>query len=156
MLLLCIDLLAEALLNLNPFCLVWRTCLVMYFVQSQFIVVLGCLNSRSPAWWSKDITSLDDTQTYSLTTAHGFKQIILDPTRILPRSSSCIDLVFTNQPNFVIDCGTHPSFHPNCYHQITFCKLNLKVEYPPTYDPVVCNFKISNNGAIKKAIELVN
>ena len=124
--------------------------------KSQFIVVLGCLNSRSPAWWSKDITSLDDTQTDSLTTVHGFKQIILDPTRILPRSSSCIDLVFTDQPNFVIDCGTHPSFHPNCYHQITFCKLNLKVEYPPTYEPVVWNFKKSNNGAIKKAIELVN
>ena len=44
----------------------------------------------------------------------------------------------------------------NCHHQITFCKLNLKVEYPPPYQRLVWNFKKSNNDAIKGAIELVN
>ena len=124
--------------------------------KSQFTVVLGDLNARSPAWWSEDITTLHGTQIDSLTTMHGFKQIISDPTHILPHSSSCIDLIFTDQPNYVIDSGTHPSLHPNCHHQITFCKLNLKVEYPPPYERLVWNFKKSNNDAIKKAIELVN
>ena len=64
---------------------------------------------------------------------HGFKEIISDPTQILPQSSSYIDLIFTDQPNCVIDFGTHPSLHPNFHHQIKFCKLNLKVEYPPPY-----------------------
>ena len=31
----------------------------------------------------------------------------------------CIDLIFTDQPNYVIDCGTHPSLNKNCHHQIT-------------------------------------
>ena len=93
--------------------------------KSQFTVVLGDLNSRSPAWWSKDITTLHGTQIDPLATMHGFKKIIFDPTYILPQSSSCIDLIFTDQPNYVIDCGTHPSLHPNYHHQITFCKLNL-------------------------------
>ena len=57
-------------------------------------------------------------QTDSLATTHCFKQII--STHILPQSSSCIDL--------------HPYLHRNCHHEITFCKLNLKVnlkvEYP--------------------------
>ena len=49
------------------------------------------------------------------------------------------------------------SLHKNCHHQITFCKLNLKVEYPPPYQHLVCNFKKSHNDAIKRrAIELVN
>ena len=87
---------------------------------------------------------------------HGFKQIISDPTHILPHSSYCIDLIFTDQPNYVIDSGTHPSIHPNCHHRITFCKLNLKVEYPPPYERLVWNFKKSNNDVIRKAIELVN
>ena len=91
-------------------------------------------------------------QSDSLTTMHGFKQIISDTTHILPQSSSCIDLIFTDQPNYVTDCGTHPSLHPNCHHQITFCKLNFKVEYTPPYERVVWNFKKSNNDAIKKAI----
>ena len=93
--------------------------------KSQFTVVLGDFNARSPAWWSKDITTLHGTQIDPLATMHGFKKIIFDPTHILPQSSSCIDLIFTDQPNYVIDCGTHPSLHPNYHHQITFCKLNL-------------------------------
>ena len=103
----------------------------------------------SPAWWSKDITTLYGTQIGSLTTMHGFKQIISDPTRILPQSSSCIDLIFTDQPNYVTDRGTHPSLHPNCHHQTTFCKLNLKVEYLAPYEHLVWNFKKSYNDAIK-------
>ena len=98
--------------------------------KSQFTVVLGALNARSPAWWSKGITPSHDTQINSLTTTHGFKEIISDPTHILPQLSSCIDLIFTDQYNYVIDCGTYPSLHPNCHHQITFYKLDLKVEYP--------------------------
>ena len=38
------------------------------------------------------------------------------------------NLIFKNQPNLVIDSGTHPSRHPNCCHQIIHCKINLQVE----------------------------
>ena len=40
--------------------------------KSQFTVVLGDLNARSPAWWSEDITTLHGTQIDSLTTLHDF------------------------------------------------------------------------------------
>ena len=72
---------------------------------------------------------------------HVFKQIISDPTLTLPQSSSGINLIFTDQPNYVIDCGTRPSLHPNCQHQITFCKLNLNVEYPPPYEASCLEFQ---------------
>ena len=126
------------------------------FSKSQFTVVLGDFNVRSSTWWSNDITNPNGTLTDSLTTAHGFKQLISDTTHILPQSLSCIDLIFTDQPNFVIDCVTHPSLNKNCHRQITFYKLNLKVDYPPPYQHLVWNFKKLNNDAIKRAIELVN
>ena len=126
------------------------------FSKSQFTVILGDFNARSSTWWSNDITNINGTLIDSLTTTHGFKQLISDATHILPQSTSCIDLIFTDQPNYIIDCGTHPSLNKNCHHQITFCKLNLKVEYPPPYQRLVWNFKKSNNDAIKRAIELVN
>ena len=69
---------------------------------------------------------------------------------------SCIDLISTDQPNYIIDCGTHSSLNKNCHHQITFCKLNLKDECPPPYQHHLWNFKKANNYAIKKAIEPVN
>ena len=74
--------------------------------------------------------TLHGTQIDSLTTTHGFKHIISYPTHILPQSSSCIDLIFKDQPNYLIDGGTYPSLHSNYHHQITFCKLN------PTVPPI--------------------
>ena len=125
--------------------------------KSQFTVISGDLNARSAEWWSEDIATLHGTQIDSLTTTHGFKHLIFDATHILPESSSCIDLIFTDQPNYVIDCGTHPSFHPNCHHQITFCKFEYShFEYPPPYQDLAWNFNKSNNDPIKNAIELVN
>ena len=107
------------------------------FSKSQFTVILGDFNARSSSCWSNDITNPNSNLIDSLTTTHGFKQLISDATHILPQSLSCIDLIFTDQLNYVIDCGTHPSFNENCHHQITFCKLNLKVEYPPPYQGLV-------------------
>ena len=69
---------------------------------------------------------------------------------------ACTDLIFTDQPNYVIDFGTYPSLNRNCHQQITFCKWNLKVEYPSPYQRLLWNFEKSNNDAIKRAIELVN
>ena len=100
----------------------------MLFSKSQFTVVLGDFNARSLTWWSNDITNLNGTLIDLLTTTHGIKQLISDANHILLTSMSCIDLIFTDQPNYVLDCSTHPSLHKNCHHQIKFCKLNLKVE----------------------------
>ena len=75
---------------------------------------------------------------------------------ILPSSSSCIDLIFTDQPSLVVSSGAHPSLHANCHHQITYCKLNLKIEYPPPYQHLVWNFKKANITSIRKAILTVN
>ena len=97
------------------------------FSKSQFTVILGDFNARSSTWWSNDITNVNGTLIDSLTTTNGFKQLISDTTHIIPQSMSCIDLIFTDQPNYIIDCGTHPSLNKNCHHQITFCKLNLRV-----------------------------
>ena len=44
--------------------------------------------------------------------------------------SSCIDLIFTSQPNLVMDAGVRPSLHANCQHQIVYAKFNLKIQYP--------------------------
>ena len=156
MLLQCIGLLVKAVLNLNLPFLVLKTCSAAFFFfsKSRFAVILVDFNARSSTWWSKDIPNINGTLIDSLTTTHGFKQLISDATHILPQSTSCIDLIFTDQPNYVIACGTHPSLNENFRHQITFSKLNLKVEYPPTYQRLVRNFKKSKNDATKKLFNL--
>ena len=72
--------------------------------------------------------------------------------KILPR----IDLIFTSQPNIVVESGVHPSLHPNCHHQIIFAKFNLKIYYPPPYLREVWHYKEANADLIKRAISNFN
>ena len=87
---------------------------------------------------------------------YGFQQLISEPTRILKNSSSYIDLIVTDQPNLITDSGTHPSLHPNCHHNITFCEINLKITYPPPYRTLALDIKIANISSIRKAIKIVD
>ena len=77
----------------------------------------------------------------------GLYQVISGPTHIFSQSSSCIDLIFTDQPHLVTDCGIQTSLYPNCHHQITYCKLNLKIN---------CDYKKVNNVCMKEALRTVN
>ena len=81
-------------------------------------------------------------------------QVINEPTHILDNSKSCIDLIFTSQPNMIMDSGVHPSLHSNCHHQIIYAKFDLKVFYLPPYERTVWHFFWANSDHIKKAINL--
>ena len=119
-----------------------------------FVLITGDFNARSTNWWKNDLSTSEGTQIDSLTTSYGLSQIISDPTHILPNSSSCIDLIFTNQPNLVTVSGVHPSLHPKCHHQIVFAKLNLKVDYPPLYERLIWDYKNADIPSINRAIDI--
>ena len=95
------------------------------------IVLIGDLNAKSKNWYSHDKTSHEGNEIENVTAQFGLQQIIKEPTHISNTSSSCIDLIFTSQPNLVTDSGIHSSLHPNCHHQRVFAKLNLRTVYPP-------------------------
>ena len=88
----------------------------------------------------------------NITSQFELHQIINEPTYILENSSSCIDLIFTSQPNLSVESGTQPSLHPNCHHQIIYAKFNLEVLYPPPYTREVWHYKDSNVDLIRRSI----
>ena len=110
-------------------------------------LMAGDFNARTLSWWRKDSTTLEGTQIDGLSCSFGLNQLISSPTHILQNSSSCINLIFTNQSNLVIDSGVHPSLHANCHHQITYSLLNLKIEYPPLYERLVWDYKKADSKA---------
>ena len=128
----------------------------MESVKPNFTVVLGDHNAHSRSCWASGTNTPEDMQLDALTSSYGLQQLVNEPTHILPSSSSCIDLIFTDQHSLVVKSGAHPSVHANCHHQITYCKLNLKIEYPPPYQLLVWNFKKANIASIRKAIHTVN
>ena len=98
-----------------------------------FLLLIGDFNAKSSNWSSNDTTTAKVAQLDYFTSLYGMKQVIAEPTHILESSASCIDLIFTNQPNIVMDSGVHLSLHEKCHHQIIYSKLNLRIEYPPPY-----------------------
>ena len=95
-----------------------------------FTTLLGDFNARSKSGWVHDITNYEGTQIESINSLYSFYQLISEPTHILQNLSPCIDLIFTDQPNLVINSRIKPSLHENCDHQITYVKFNLQTIFP--------------------------
>ena len=55
-------------------------------------------------------------------------QLMNSATYIIGNSSSCFDLLFTQQSNLVTSSGAH-TLHNNFHHQMTFLHINLPIEY---------------------------
>ena len=119
-------------------------------------IVTGDFNSRCSSWWPNDINTPEGLKLYSLTSLNGFSQLIHEPTHIQANSSSCIDLIFTDQPKLSVNSGVHTSLHQNCHHQIVYSRFNLDIYYPPLYERLIWDYKKADTKVIRKALDLVN
>ena len=109
-------------------------------------------NSKLNSWYANNNTNIEGSKSDILTASFGSNQIINEPTHILNNSSSCVDLIFTSQPNLVIESRVHYSLHANCHHQITYVKFNLNVIYPPQYEREVWHYKLVNSDCLQRVI----
>ena len=91
------------------------------------MVVLGDFNAKSNSWYANDNTNIEVSKIDILISSFGFNQIIKEPTHILNNSSSCMDLIFTSQPNLVRESGFHSSLHANYHHQMINVKFNFNI-----------------------------
>ena len=78
---------------------------------------------------------------------HGLHQLMSNPTHISLNSLSCID-----QTNLAVNCGVQPSLHPNCHHQIIYCKLNLMSEYTHQSERLFRKSEHVNKNRITRAL----
>ena len=115
--------------------------------KPHLLLITGDFNARFSSWWSGDVDNIKGARLEPIISFYGLHQIINELTHKLSSPSSCIDLIFTNQPNMITNSGVHPSLHQNCHHQKIFAKVNMKIFYPP------CN---TNVEAINSAIESFN
>ena len=115
------------------------------------IVVLGDFIAKSNNWFKTDITSLEGSMIYTITSSYGLNELIQEPTHILNSSSSCIDLTFTSQQNSFIESGIHSLLHSYCQHQKVFAKFILSIFYPPPYEGTVWYYERANTELIRRA-----
>ena len=93
-------------------------------------VILGDFNAKLSLWYNNDITAYEGSKIDGVTSQFGYQQIIKESTHIIGYSWSSVNLIFTTQPNLVMESGVHSSLHSNCHLHIKFPKFNLKIHFP--------------------------
>ena len=106
-------------------------------------------------WYSHDKRRFEVSTTESIISQFELHQLISEPTHLLQSSSSCVGLIFTSQPNIIVESGVHPSLHPNCHHQTVFAKFSLKIYYLPLYLREVWQYKEANADLIKRSVAIL-
>ena len=114
-------------LNFKPS---WQI-LKIYTLKSKLKNLTGDFNAHSQLWWPDGDTTPEGTELEELFTSIGLFQLISEPTNFEPhKNPSCIDLIITDQPNLILDCGTRPSLDPYCHHQMIYGKINFRIPPP--------------------------
>ena len=101
------------------------------------IVIIGDFNVKSKDCCWNNKTNFECSILDFLTSQFCLSQRIKEPTHIIKSWKSCINLIFTCQPNWVIDSAVQDSLHSNCHQQIIYVKFNLKIFYLSPYGRVV-------------------
>ena len=84
-------------------------------MQRNPFLVIAVGGFESSYWFCQNKTSFEGDVIENLTSQFGLHQVIKEPTHILDTSSSRIDLIFTSQPNLIIESGVHLYLHSNCH-----------------------------------------
>ncbi len=84
----------------------------------------------------------------------GLDKLIAEPTHLVGTSKSCIDLIFTDQPNFIIESSVHPKLHEQCHHQIVYGKLSVSNVKLPPYKRRIWYYDKADFVSIRKSIEM--
>ena len=79
-----------------------------------------------------------------MTSANGVTHLTNEPTHLQTSNTSCIDLIFTDQPKLSVNPGVHASLHPICHDQIVHSSFNLNKFYTPPYQRLVWDYKKAN------------
>ena len=118
------------------------------------VVITGDFNCRSSQWWENDIDNEEGKIFEPFTSDLGMHQLISEPTHIMGDSKSCIDVIFTDQPNLFVESGVHPSLHEQCHHQIVYGELSMKNLSPPPYRRRIWLNDRADVLAIRKSIQM--
>ena len=122
----------------NPFC----------------VIITGDFNCRSTQWWENDTENNEGKIFEPLSSDNGLHQLIAEPTHLMGDSKSCIDLIFTDQPNLFVESGVHPSLHEQCHHQIVHGKLSVSNIALPPYFRKIWYYDKADFVAIRTSIEM--
>ena len=104
-------------------------------------------------YWLDGKNTLEGKRLDDLFSSLGLHQLINEPTNFQPnKNPSCIDLIVTDQPNLVLDCGTRSSLDSLCHHQVIYGRIIIKTPPHTPYDRKIWHFNRANVELIRQSI----
>ena len=85
-------------------------------------IIAGDFNWKRSKLYSFDAKDDIVKELDTITSTAGYNQRIDIPTHFTNRSSSCIDLIFTSDPNIIVNSDIEKSLCSSCHHDITYGK----------------------------------
>ena len=89
-------------------------------------IITGDFNARSKKWWKLAKENFEGHEIKIITRAAGYSQLVNQPTHITKDSLSCIDLIFTSNPNLI-------NSSEKCHHNIVYGRIDFKTPLAPPY-----------------------
>ena len=71
-------------------------------------------------------------------------------------SLSCIDLIFTSNPNLINSSGVEISLFEKCHHNIVYGKIDFKIPIPPPYMREVWDYKNASAESIQRSVSSID
>ena len=91
-----------------------------------------------------------------ITRAAGYSQLINQPTHITKDYFTCIELIFTSNPNLINSSGVEMSLFEKCHHNIVYGKIDFKIPIPPPYMREVWVYKNASAESIQRSISSID
>ena len=89
----------------------------------------------------------------SLTSSLDLHQLVSEPTHFIGNTKSCIDLIFTDQPNLFGETEIHPSIDPLCRHNIISGKINIRCPPVPPFNRQIWHYDKADSNAVRQSIQ---
>ena len=132
-------------------------CVTISKLKPSGIILCGDFNARSPLFWDNESTETPEGKILSdFMMLNYMEQLINEPTHLPDNSSTCIDLILTDQPDAFVDSGVIASLDDHCKHQIIYGKLNFNTPCPPPYKRTIWEYKKADIQAIELSFQLID
>ena len=121
------------------------------------IVLTGDFYARSPFFWEDDLDTREGNLLSDLAISNNFEQLINEPTHIRDDGTqTCIDLLFTNQPQSFTNVEVLPHPVSQSKHLIIHGKLNFSMPSPPPYKRKIWEYNKANHVNINNQMNCVD
>ena len=115
-------------------------------------IITGDFNARSTKWWKLDKENLEGREINIITRAAVYSQLINQSKHLTKYFLSCIDLIFTSNPNLINSSVVEMSLFEKCHHNIVCGKTDFKIPIPPPYMREVWDYKNATVESVKRFV----